>query len=109
MLPKAFDEEEFRFNEHILRGTAEMPPRWKRCVRATDRALGEALGQEFVKVAFKGASKEKALQLVGEIEMEMRKDIDNAAWMTPATKQQAFAKLRAVANKIGYPEKWRDY
>ena len=79
MLPRAFDEEDFRFNEHILRGTKEMPPRWKRCVRATDRALGEALGQEFVKVAFKGASKEKALQLVGEIEKEMRKDIDNAS------------------------------
>ena len=109
MLPRAFDEEDFRFNQHILRGTREMPPRWKRCVRATDRALGEALGQEFVKVAFQGASKEKALQLVGEIEREMRKDIENAAWMTPATKQQAFAKLSAVANKIGYPEKWRDY
>ena len=90
MLPRAFDEEDFRFNEHILRGTAEMPPRWKRCVRATDRALGEALGQEFVKVAFNGASKEKALQLVGEIETEMRKDIESATWMTPATKQQAW-------------------
>ena len=109
MLPRAFDEEEFRFNEHILRGTAEMPPRWKRCVRATDRALGEELGQEFVKVAFNGASKEKALQLVGEIEAEMRKDIESATWMTPATKQQAVAKLHEVTNKIGYPEKWRDY
>jgi endothelin-converting enzyme/putative endopeptidase len=109
MLSRAFDEEDFRFKEHILRGTQEMPARWKRCVRATDRGLGEALGQEFVKVAFNGASKEKALQLVGEIELEMRKDIDNATWMTPATKEQAVAKLRAVANKIGYPEKWRDY
>jgi len=108
-LPRVFDEEDFRFNEHILRGTQEMPPRWKRCVRATDRGLGEALGQEFVKVAFQGSSKEKALQLVGEIEREMRKDIDNAAWMTPATKEQAFAKLREVTNKIGYPDKWRDY
>ena len=109
MLSRAFDQEDFRFKEHILRGTQEMPPRWKTCVRATDHGLGDALGQEFVKAAFKGASKEKALQLVGEIEMEMRKDIDNAAWMTPATKEQAFAKLRAVANEIGYPEKWRDY
>jgi putative endopeptidase len=109
LLPKAFEEEDFKFNDHILRGTREMPPRWKRCVRVTDRALGEALGQEFVKAAFQGASKEKALQLVGEIEMEMRKDIDNATWMTPETKEQAFAKLRQVANKIGYPEKWKDY
>ncbi|HVN03401.1 MAG TPA: M13 family metallopeptidase [Bryobacteraceae bacterium] len=109
MLPHAFDEEDFHFNDHILRGTKEMPPRWKRCVRATDRGLGEELGKEFVKVAFNGASKEKALELVGQIEMEMRKDIDNATWMTPATKEQAFAKLREVTNKIGYPEKWRDY
>jgi len=109
LLPRAFEDEQFRFFEHILRGAKEAPPRWKRCVRATDRALGEALGQEFVKAAFNGSSKEKALQLVGEIETQMRKDIDNAPWMTPATKEQAFAKLRAVTNKIGYPDKWRDY
>ena len=109
LLPRAFEDENFRFYEHVLRGTKEMPPRWKQCVRSTDRALGEALGREFVKVAFAGSSKEKALQLVGEIEKEMRKDIQSAAWMTPATKTQALAKLDAVANKIGYPEKWRDY
>ena len=78
-----FDEEDFRFNGKILRGTEEMPARWKRCVQATDRALGEALGQKFVEVAFNGASKKKALQLVGEIEKEMRTDIKNAIWMTP--------------------------
>jgi predicted metalloendopeptidase len=109
LLSRAFEDENFRFNEHILRGTREMPPRWKTCVRATDRVLGDALGQEFVKAAFKGASKEKALQLVGEIEAEMRKDIDSATWMTAATKQQALDKLRQVANKIGYPDKWKDY
>jgi endothelin-converting enzyme/putative endopeptidase len=109
LLPRAFEDENFRFYEHILRGTKEMPPRWKRCVRSTDHALGEALGREFVKVAFAGASKEKALQLVGQIENEMRKDIQSAGWMTAATKQQALAKLDAVANKIGYPDKWRDY
>ena len=109
LLSRAFDEEDFRFNSHILRGTKEMPPRWKRCVRGTDRALGEELGKEFVEVAFQGSSKQKALQLVGEIESEMHKDIENATWMTPATKQQAYAKLAAVTNKIGYPDKWRDY
>ena len=108
-LPSAFEAEDFHFFEHILRGTEALPPRWKRCVHGTDRSLGEALGQEFVKVAFSGASKEKALALVGQIEAEMRKDIEGAAWMTPATKLQALAKLRAVTNKIGYPEKWRDY
>ena len=76
LLPSAFEAEDFRFFEHILRGTEAIAPRWKRCVRSADRALGEALGQEFVKVAFSGASKEKALALVGQIETEMRKDIE---------------------------------
>ena len=109
LLPKAFQDEHFRYFDHILNGTAEMPARWKRCVRATDRALGEALGQEYVKVAFSGPSRAKALQLVGEIEGEMHRDIETAAWMTPETKKQAFEKLKLVENKIGYPEKWRDY
>jgi len=109
MLPREFEDEDFHFYERILRGTKEMPPRWKRCARSTDRALGEELGQEFVKMAFSGASKQKALQLVGEIENEMGKDIQSAAWMTQATKEQALVKLHAVANKIGYPDQWRDY
>ncbi|MCU1259304.1 MAG: family peptidase [Bryobacterales bacterium] len=109
LLTKAFQEEEFNFTGKTLSGTKEMQPRWKRCVESTDRALGEALGQKFVEVAFSGPSKTKALQLVGEIEKEMAQDIKNAAWMTPATKDQAYTKLQLVSNKIGYPDKWRDY
>ena len=109
LLPRAFQDENFRFFEHILRGTKEMQPRWKRCVESTDRSLGEALGQKFVEIAFSGPSKAKALELVGEIEKEMSRDIQTATWMTPATKEQALAKLKLVTNKIGYPEKWRDY
>jgi len=109
LLPAAFQEEDFNFSGKTMMGTKEMPARWKRCVQATDRALGEALGQKFVEVAFSGPSKAKALQLVGEIENEMEKDIRTANWMSAATKDQAFTKLRQVSNKIGYPEKWRDY
>jgi putative endopeptidase len=109
LLPRVFQEEEFHFTSQILRGVQEMPARWKRCVQATDRELGEALGQKFVEVAFSGASKAKALELVGEIEKEMAKDIQSATWMSPATKDQALTKLREVSNKIGYPEHWRDY
>ena len=109
LLPRAFREENFNFFEHILRGTKEMQPRWKQCVESTDHSLGEALGQKFVEVAFSGPSKAKALELVGEIEKQMSTDIQTAAWMTPATKEQALAKLKLVTNKIGYPEKWRDY
>ena len=108
-LPRAFVEENFQFFGKTLSGQQELAPRWKRCGRDTDKELGEALGQKFVEVAFGGPAKVKALQLVGEIEKSMRQDIETATWMSDATKQQAKAKLAAVSNKIGYPEKWRDY
>jgi putative endopeptidase len=108
-LPQPFVEENFQFFGKTLNGQQELAPRWKRCVRATDRALGEALGQKFVEVAFSGPAKAKALQLVGEIEKSMKQDIESATWMSEATKKEAYAKLAAVSNKIGYPEKWRDY
>lgn len=108
-LPQPFVAENFEFFGKTLNGQQELAPRWKRCVRATDRALGEALGQKFVEVAFSGGAKAKALELVGDIEKSMKLDIESATWMSDATKQQAYAKLAAVANKIGYPEKWRDY
>jgi putative endopeptidase len=109
LLTKAFRNEDFNFTGKTLNGTKQMQPRWKSCVESTDRALGEALGQRYVEVAFSGASKAKALQLVGEIEKEMARDIKEATWMTPATKDQAYTKLQLVSNKIGYPDKWRDY
>ena len=108
-LPTPFVNENFAFFGKILNGQKEIAPRWKRCVRSDDEALGEALGQKFVEVAFAGSAKAKALQLVGQIEESMREDIRTADWMSEATKQQAYAKLTAVSNKIGYPEKWRDY
>ena len=109
LLPRAFQEEDFHFNGQILRGAREMQARWKRCVQATDRSLGEALGQKFVEVAFSGPSKARTLELVGQIEKEMAKDVQSAPWMSPATKDQALTKLHQVTNKIGYPAKWKDY
>src|SRR5205823_9938548 len=82
LLPRAFQEENFRFFGKTLQGSKEMQARWKRCVASTDRALGEALGQKFVEVAFSGPAKTKALELVGEIEKEMALDIRSAAWMS---------------------------
>lgn len=108
-LPQPFVDENFQFFGKTLQGQKEIAPRWKRCVRATDRALGEALGEKFVEVAFGGPAKAEALQLVGEIEKSMKEDIRTATWMSDATKQQAYAKLTEVSNKIGYPEKFRDY
>lgn len=109
LLPAAFRDENFAFNETTLRGVKEMPARWKRCVGSVNASLGEALGHKFVEVAFSQSSKERVLKMVGEIERAMETDVKTAAWMSPATKEQAMAKLNQVANKIGFPEKWRDY
>src|SRR4051794_9878759 len=108
-LPKAFVDENFDFFGRTLSGTKEMRPRWKRCVSATDVQLGEALGRKFVEKTFGEQGKERTLQLVGEIEKQMAADINSLAWMSPQTKKEALLKLHTVANKIGYPEKWRDY
>ncbi len=108
-LSKAFVEANFDFYGRFLTGAKELRPRWKRCVESTDRSLGEALGQEYVEKAFAGQSKQKTEELVNIIEREMDADIDSLTWMSDATKKQALAKLKGVTNKIGYPDRWRDY
>jgi putative endopeptidase len=109
MLSAGFEKENFDFFGHTLFGSKQQEPRWRRCVRRTDAALGEALGQAYVAKAFPSASKAEVLKMVGQIESEMSKDIQAQDWMAPATKQQALIKLHAVLNKIGYPDHWRDY
>ena len=109
LLPKDFDEAHFDFYGRVLTGAQQQKPRWKRCVRATDANLGEALGRVYVEKTFGEQGKERTLAMVHQIEDEMGKDIESASWMTPETKKAAMIKLKAVANKIGYPDKWRDY
>ena len=92
-----------------LDGQPEQRPRWKRCSTAVDGALGEALGQVYVEQYFAGDSKAKTLEMVHDIEAAMDRDIDTLDWMSPATKVKAKEKLHAVADKIGYPDHWRDY
>jgi endothelin-converting enzyme/putative endopeptidase len=108
-LPDAFVQEDFGFYNRKLTGARELQPRWKRCVRFEDRALGEAVGQAYVARYFSGDAKQRALEMVQSVEAAMDRDIRQLAWMSDTTKQQALAKLRTVVNKIGYPEHWRDY
>lgn len=108
-LSQPFVDANFDFYEKYLTGAQELQPRWKRCVQAADRSLGDALGQKYVAVAFAGQSKQRTQELVNMIEQEMESDIKSLDWMSEATKQQALLKLRGVTNKIGYPEKWKDY
>ena len=109
LLPAAFVQENFNFYGKVLTGAAELRARWKRCVDLTDNQLGEALGRKFVERTFGAEGKERTLKMVGELEKALAADIQNLSWMTPATKAKAEEKLKAITNKIGYPEKYRDY
>jgi endothelin-converting enzyme/putative endopeptidase len=104
-----FRNADFDFYQKTLRGAEQIEPRWKRCVNNVDNDLGEALGQAYVERAFPPEAKQRALKMVKQIEDAMQRDIQSLPWMSETTKQRAVDKLHAVANKIGYPDHWRDY
>jgi endothelin-converting enzyme/putative endopeptidase len=108
-LSEALVNENFDFYSRTLRGVPQLRPRWKRCVALVDAQLGEALGKEFVRRAFSPQLKAKALRMAKQIEQAMRQDLESLTWMGPQTKKQALAKMHTLVNKIGYPDKWRDY
>jgi putative endopeptidase len=108
-LPKALFDENFNFFGRTLAGQKEPTPRWKQCTSMTDRALGEAVGQDWVKQNFPPAAKDSMDKLVAALEKSLGDDIKTLPWMTDATKTAAEEKLAMIRNKIGYPEKWRDY
>ena len=109
MLPKRFVDENFNFYGRTLTGAKEQRARWKRCVDAADSDLGEALGKAYVDRTFGAEGKTRTLQMVEAIEASLAADIKEITWMSDETKKAAEAKLRTVANKIGYPDRWRDY
>jgi endothelin-converting enzyme/putative endopeptidase len=108
-LSSRFVQENFDFYRKYLRGVQDMQPRWKRCVQYTDGSLGEALGQVYVRKTFPPDVEARTQDMVRRIEDSMRERIENLDWMSAQTKQQALAKLAGIRNKIGHPEKWRDY
>lgn len=109
LLPEAFVKENFDFYGKTLTGTTEIRPRWKRCADFTDAELGEALGKKFVEKTFGAEGKARTLKMVDALEKALGQDLEQLPWMTAETKKQALVKLRAIANKIGYPDQWRDY
>lgn len=108
-LSTPFDDAHFNFHERVLDGQAEEQARWKRCTGSTDTALGEAVGQDWVKVNFPPEAKGNMEALVLNLKESLKQDIAGLPWMSDATKKEAELKLNQFRQKIGYPDKWRDY
>jgi len=109
VLSDKFVKAQYAFSSAYLRGTKEMKPRWKRCVQMVDQDLGEALGEVFVARTFAPEVKARALSMTREIEKAMEEEIGKLDWMSAETKKRGLEKLHGMVNKIGYPERWRDY
>ena len=107
-LSQPFVDANFKLRQAIT-GQKEIQARWKRCVTATDRGLGEALGQRYVELTFGAEGKQRMLKMVDALEKSLGADIKDLPWMSEETKKQAKTKLDAIRNKIGYPDTWRDY
>jgi len=107
-LSQPFVDTNFKMQKYLT-GQARIQERWKRCVDATDGALGEALGQKYVEQTFGTDGKQRMLKMVDALEKALDQDIKGLPWMSDDTKKQAKIKLEAIRNKIGYPDVWRDY
>ncbi len=108
-LSENFVNENFNFYGKVLNGAKEIQPRWKRVLRATDGAVGEALGQLYVQKTFSPEAKTKALEMVNNLQEAFKEHVRDLEWMSDETKERALQKLNAFAVKIGYPDKWEDY
>lgn len=108
-LSHQFVDESFHFYGTVLRGATAIRPRWKRVLDMQENALGEALGQLFVKEYFKPEAKARYDTLVKNVVASFAEHIQKVDWMSAPTKTVALEKLRKIAPKVGYPNKWKDY
>ncbi len=108
-LSDAFVDRDFAFYGAVLQGQEEQRPRWKRCVAATQWGMGEALAKVYVERAFRGDSKDKAMEMITDIQEAFKSGLPKLAWMDSETAERALEKASQVDNKIGYPDVWRDY
>ena len=107
-LSKEIVDADFKFTS-VLTGAKELSPRWERCVNLANMGLGELVGQAFIKERFAGASTQVALEMIGSIESAFETGLPSLTWMDPNTRTRAVEKMKALINKIGYPDRWRDY
>ncbi len=109
LLPQAVVDADFAFYGTRLSGQKVLEPRWKRCVQTTESLLAEAVGELYVERAFAGPSKDVALTMVHDVETAFAANLPGISWMDDATRERAREKLHGVGNRIGYPDKWRDF
>jgi putative endopeptidase len=107
-LSKPFVDEDFRMTSELT-GAEELQVRWLRVLRAEDQAIGFAIGQLYVAQRFPPAAKQAATAIVARVRDALRADLSALAWMTPATRAAAEAKLDLMQLRVGYPDQWRDY
>ena len=107
-LSDAFRAESFKFSS-VLSGAQQDRPRWKRAVATVSNVFGEAIGKLYVEKYFPESSKQRMIELVKNLQEALAQRIQEATWMSAATKAQAKDKLDNFIVKIGYPDKWRDY
>jgi putative endopeptidase len=108
-LQAAVEEENFAFYGKVLSGQQEQEPRWQRSARVIDRQLGEALGQLFVEKHFPAAARARMTELVENLKAVFRDRLAKLDWVTDATRAKALAKFDRFTQKIGHPDKFRDY
>lgn len=108
-LSKAYEEANFNFYGKILEGKKEQKPRWKRVLDVEESALGDALGQLFVKEFFPESAKQRYSKMVDAVKEAYAENINALDWMSPETKAKALDKLKKVSKKVGYPDKWKDF
>ncbi len=108
-LPGALGQAHFEFFDKRMQGQAERTPSWRRCVEATDTALGEVLGPEYTERHFSSSSKAVSEEMIAQIEEAFAAALPELEWMDEATRARALEKMHAIDNKIGYPDRWRDY
>jgi endothelin-converting enzyme/putative endopeptidase len=109
IMPKAFVDENFAFYGRTLTGAKVLRARWKRCVEGTGRALGEDLGKAYVEAYFPPPTKAQTVDMIRSIEEAYEENLRTLDWMSEETRQQALIKLKGMVNKVGYPDRWRDY
>lgn len=107
-LPEKYGVEAFNYDK-LFSGAKERKPRWKRVIQSEERAMGELLGQLYVKKYFDSTSKKRYEKMAEEIRLAYKGRIEKLTWMSDSTKQKAIVKLEAIKKKIGYPDKWKDF